>query len=138
MSFQIKRRIRFADVDPAGIVFYPRYFEMVNEIVEDWFDRRLESNFYQMTQLRKHGVPAAHIEIDFVSPSILYEEITLTLSVQKLGTSSVTLNLAASHDGQIRFKGTIVLVHIDLASGRSLPWPDALRTKMLGDQAAPG
>lgn len=137
MSFQIERRIRFADVDPAGIVFYPRYFEMVNEIVEDWFDRKLKSNFHEITQVQKHGVPLAHVEIDFVSPSKLYEQITLTLAVQKLGTSSVTLNVAATHKDQVRFNGTLILVHIDLGSGSSLPWPEALRSKMLADSQGP-
>ena len=29
--------IRFRHCDAAGIVFYPRYFEMMNDLVEDWF-----------------------------------------------------------------------------------------------------
>ncbi|CPO21707.1 4-hydroxybenzoyl CoA thioesterase [Bordetella pertussis] len=28
--------VRFRHCDPAGIVFYPRYFEMINDFVEEW------------------------------------------------------------------------------------------------------
>lgn len=28
--------IRFAHCDPAGIVFFPRYLEMFNNLIEDW------------------------------------------------------------------------------------------------------
>ena len=37
--FQTQIEVRFADCDPAGIVFYPRYFEMFNGLVDVWFRR---------------------------------------------------------------------------------------------------
>ena len=33
--------IRFQHCDPAGIVFYPRFFEFTNQVVEDWFEEEL-------------------------------------------------------------------------------------------------
>ena len=33
--------VQFAHCDPAGIVFYARYFEIINEVVEDWFEDAL-------------------------------------------------------------------------------------------------
>jgi DNA-binding MarR family transcriptional regulator len=35
-EFRRPRLIRFSDCDPAGIVFYPQYFVMLNGLVEDW------------------------------------------------------------------------------------------------------
>ena len=29
--------VRFSHCDPAGIVYFPRYFDMINGVVEDWF-----------------------------------------------------------------------------------------------------
>jgi 4-hydroxybenzoyl-CoA thioesterase len=34
--------IRFQHTDPAGIVFYPRYFEILGQIIEDWFSHDLD------------------------------------------------------------------------------------------------
>ena len=42
---------RGAHTDPAGIVFYPRYFEMINAQVEDWFTGPLGCDF----ELRRAG-----------------------------------------------------------------------------------
>ena len=35
-AYQREVLVRFAHCDPAGIVFYARYFEMINGVVEDW------------------------------------------------------------------------------------------------------
>ena len=38
--------VRFRHCDPAGIVFYPRYFEMINDFVEEWFDKGMGLPFH--------------------------------------------------------------------------------------------
>ena len=35
MAFETTVLVRFGDIDGAGIVFYPRFFEMLNSAVED-------------------------------------------------------------------------------------------------------
>jgi 4-hydroxybenzoyl-CoA thioesterase len=35
------KRVRFQHCDPAGIVFYPQYFVMIHELMEDWFTEAL-------------------------------------------------------------------------------------------------
>jgi acyl-CoA thioesterase FadM len=43
MSYFIKQeKIRFQHIDYAGIVFYPRFLEMLNGLVEDWFEEALD------------------------------------------------------------------------------------------------
>ena len=50
MAFVSDKQIRFHHCDPAGIVFYPQYFVLMNELVEDWFDRRLCVPFAELHQ----------------------------------------------------------------------------------------
>jgi 4-hydroxybenzoyl-CoA thioesterase len=33
--FETTRVLRFGDCDPAGIAYYPRYFDLLNGVVED-------------------------------------------------------------------------------------------------------
>ena len=40
-SFELAHRIRFSECDPAGIVFYPQYFVMFNDLLEAWVDQLL-------------------------------------------------------------------------------------------------
>ena len=43
--FERRRRIRFGQCDPAGIVFYPQYFVLFNALVEDWVSDALGSPY---------------------------------------------------------------------------------------------
>jgi acyl-CoA thioesterase FadM len=44
-AYQREIPVRFGHCDPATFVFYPRYFEMINSFVEDWFEDGLEASF---------------------------------------------------------------------------------------------
>ena len=41
MAFLHPQAVLFRHCDPAGIVFYPRYFEMLNDCVEAFLDTEL-------------------------------------------------------------------------------------------------
>ena len=58
MSFTVRKAIRFQHCDPAGIVFYPRYFVLMNEVVEDWFDNGLGIDFGEFHARDRLGVDA--------------------------------------------------------------------------------
>ena len=66
-------RVRFKDCDAAGIVFFPRYFEMLNDCVEDWFREALALPFEAMHGSDRCGVPTAELSSRFVAPSRLGE-----------------------------------------------------------------
>ena len=36
-AFTYEEKVLFRHCDPAGIVFFPRYFEMINDCVEYFF-----------------------------------------------------------------------------------------------------
>ena len=135
MSFAITLPVRFADVDPAGIVFYPRYFEMVNALVEDWF-ASLGFHFSRIHLEGKMGVPTVRLEANFVSPSLLGDVLDLSLAVVRLGQSSCHLAITFTCAGQTRLTAQVVLVCMDLATHQSMPWPDELRVGMAAHVAA--
>src|SRR6476469_7646817 len=59
--------VRFADCDPAQMVFYPRYLVMFNDLVEDWFREGLKLPFSYYHFEQQHGLPTVHLEVDFVA-----------------------------------------------------------------------
>ena len=83
MSFTFTQKVLFRHCDPAGIVFYPRYFEMINDCVEAFFES-LNYPFYEMHKAG-HGVPTAQIETRFIAPSRHGEVLDLQLNCHKLG-----------------------------------------------------
>ena len=68
MTFVSRQQVRFAHVDAAGIVFYPRYFEMLNAAVEDYFAEVVGVGFAEMHGQRRLGVPTVRLETDFAAP----------------------------------------------------------------------
>lgn len=133
MAFTTQRKIRFQHCDPAGIVFYPRYFELINSVVEDWFEEVVQHDFSQLHVESGTGVPTASIDTQFHAPSRLGERLTFELWVQALGRSSLTLQISAYCDDQKRLTSRSTLVFMDLNSGKSMPWTEAIRQRITVD-----
>jgi 4-hydroxybenzoyl-CoA thioesterase len=127
--FTVDRRVRFADCDAAGIVFFPRYFEMLNGVVEDWFAGPLGASFRELHMTRHVSVPTAAVEARFIAPSRLEDELTFELTVTKLGGASCGLRHRITAGRQLRFEASQTIVYVG-ASLKPEPWPDALRTRI--------
>lgn len=123
-------RIEFSHCDPAGIVFFPRFFEMLNSQVENFFRDVMDYPFERMILDEIHSVPTVHFQIDFRAPARLGELLRFQLGVRRLGRSSVDLaHLAHGPDGSLRLSATQRLVWVTPA-GRSAPWPEPLRSRL--------
>lgn len=127
MSFTTTAQVRFADVDPAGIVFYPRYFEMLNGAVEDWFAQQLGLDFATMHLERHIGVPTVKLEVEFSRPSRLGDRLEITITPLRLGRTSCGLQVLFSGAGQERLRAQVVLVCMDLNLHRPVAWPEGVR-----------
>jgi len=126
-TFSVTRKIRFGQTDPAGIVYYPNYFDMFNEIVEDWFADELGCPFCDLHHVEGIGIPIVHVECDFSGPCRLGEIFTLSLRVVHLGPTSLHLQILGTVSGDKRIKAALVLVFVDLKTYRSVAPPDHLR-----------
>lgn len=127
MPFTTQRKVRFQHCDPAGIVFYPRYFEMINSVVEDWFEEVVQRDFNQLHVESGTGVPTAAIDTQFHAPSRLGERLTFELAVHAVGRSSLTVQITAYCGEQKRLTSNSTLVYVDLNSGKPMPWTEAMR-----------
>lgn len=130
MTFRRTTLVRFGHCDPAALVFYPRYFEIVNEFVEDWFAEGLKASFSSL--LYRHGIitPTVHFTVDFRSASRFGDRITLSLAVTKVGRSSCHVDIEASHKGEIRMSVTQIIVFVDRAKRAPIPIPARIARRM--------
>jgi 4-hydroxybenzoyl-CoA thioesterase len=130
-TFHADVLVRFAHCDPAGIVFFPRYMEMFNNLVEDWCRDELDFTFAEIHLGRGWGLPTVHLEVDFIAPSIVGETLSATLIVRSLGTSSIGLSIVLrGPDGGDRVRAEIVLVLMDPRTRRAIAIPDELRARI--------
>ncbi len=125
--FERDKLIRFHHCDPAGIVFYPQYFVLFNELVEDWFNHGLEQNYADMVYQQRLGTPMVHLETSFLSPSQIGDVLRLKLSVRRIGRSSLTLEVEGHSAGTQRIRATLTLVLANVDAKQSVPFPPELR-----------
>src|SRR5574340_538905 len=92
-AFRTSLPVRFSHCDPAGIVFYPRYLEMFNDVVEEWLREGLGFSLTEIVTRRGWGVPTVRLEVDFTAPSYFGETLAAFLVVRKLGTSSMGIEI---------------------------------------------
>lgn len=137
MAFVSGKSIRFHHCDPAGIVFYPQYFVLMNELVEDWFEERLGVPFSTLHQHDRLGVPMGRVECDFLAPSKIGDRLAFELVVERLGNASIRLDVTARAGDEVRLRARLTLVLASLDTRRAVAIPPALREKMARDLAAP-
>jgi 4-hydroxybenzoyl-CoA thioesterase len=124
-------KVMFQHCDPAGIVFYPRYFEMINATVEDFFEEAVGVSFAAMHGERDFAIPAAHVAVDFRAPSRLGDVLDVRLSIERLGRSSLAFGLAADGPGGRALDATLTIVHVRKADMRPAPWPEDIRARLV-------
>jgi 4-hydroxybenzoyl-CoA thioesterase len=102
--FVHRQAIRFTHCDPGGIVYFPHYFEMVYEAIEDWFDSKIEPNLE--TRLRQEGMgfPTVNTQCDFFKPSRVGDVLELEIAVARLGRSAVEFLVAGKVAGEERLR----------------------------------
>ncbi len=138
-AYETRVRILFRHCDPAGIVFFPRWFEMLNDVVEEWFDRGLGCDFRRLHEDMQCGIPALSTEASYRSPGRLGEDTLWRLAVTEVGGSSLGLDVSASGtDGTLR----VVFAHRIVFASMGPPpkaarWPDDLRARLESFRADP-
>lgn len=130
MTFECDKLIRFHHCDPAGIVFYPQYFVLFHELVEDWFDQGLGVNYARFVAEDRLGVPMGRVECDFLAPSKIGDTLRLRLAVKRIGNSSLALAVEARVGDEVRVRANLTVVLASLDTRHSVPFPPELRAKI--------
>ena len=129
-AFQREILVRFGHCDAAGWVFYPRYFEMVSDFVQDWFEDGLEASAPGLFHHKQVLTPSVHFTVDFEKPTRYGDRLTFNLWTVKVGRTSCELRIEASHGGELRMGVKQVLVFISAATSRATAIPPELKSRM--------
>jgi 4-hydroxybenzoyl-CoA thioesterase len=113
---------------PAGIVYFPHYFDMFNGLIEDWYGQELGFDYAELITGDRYGFPIVHLECDFKIPSRIGEVIELTLLVEHIGRSSLAIAIICHRDNIERLRARMVTAMMSLETKTAVAMPDALRT----------
>ena len=109
-------RIEWGDCDPAGIVFYPRYFAIFDASTTALLERAMGMTKFQL--LRKYGAngyPMVDTRARFLLPTRFGDDVTIETAITRLGRSSFEVHHRLLKGGELAVEGfeTRVLVAKD-------------------------
>jgi YbgC/YbaW family acyl-CoA thioester hydrolase len=125
MPFCTHHTVRFAETDPAGIVFFARYFEYAHMAYEDMLvaGGLPLSHFFE----NQCGMPLVHSEASYSKPCRLGERLQLQLEVDKIGNRSMryAVEIRGADQG---LRARVILTHaiLDLSTGKTVAVPEDL------------
>jgi 4-hydroxybenzoyl-CoA thioesterase len=125
-------RIRWGDCDPAGIIYYPRYFEIFDAAAAALFERALGITKFQMfKEMEFAGFPLVKTRARFLKPTRFGDDVTVDTSI-KFGRTSFELDhrLSLKDEICVECSATRVWVVRDSAGAiKAHPIPDGVLAK---------
>jgi 4-hydroxybenzoyl-CoA thioesterase len=128
--FRVEYPILFSHCDPAGIVYFPRFFDLLHTAMEDWFTYGLEERFADFIVKKKLGVPTVSTRTDFVGPARFGDTLTVEVRVVRLGRASIELAIDSFVEGRPCFRARHTVCTFTHETYKAVPIPADLRAKM--------
>ena len=127
--FTAEIKVRFADVDHARIVYYPRFFHYFHIAFEELFEQEFGRTYPEVLDTEHVGFPSVHAEADYREPVRFGDVLRIRVTCTRIGTKSVTLRYRAARavDGAECAEGRITIACVDMRSFESMGVPETYR-----------
>jgi 4-hydroxybenzoyl-CoA thioesterase len=129
MPFSTRITVRFGDVDPAGLVYYPVLFHYCHAAMEEFFEARCGTSYARLVAEERIGFPTVNVRAEFFAPFVYGDDAEVDVWASSVGRTSVNFEyrLRRASDGALCASATLVQVALNLEERRAVPIPDALR-----------
>ena len=129
MPFSTRITVRFGDVDPAGLVYYPVLFHYCHVAMEEFFAARCATAYSRLMSVERIGFPTVNAQAEFFVPLVYGDEVDVEVFVSRTGGSSATFEyrLRRAVDGVLCVRATLVQVSMNLDERRAVPLPEHYR-----------
>ncbi len=118
--FRRDHPVRFADVDAAGIVYYPRLLDYCHQTFEEFFSAVGDQPYSDWVQRGRIGFPTVHLDVDFLQPVQYGRSLTMTASVLRVGKRSVTFRFTGElGGGETAFRADVIKACAGMDTGLS-------------------
>ncbi|MCA9001546.1 MAG: acyl-CoA thioesterase, partial [Planctomycetes bacterium] len=90
-AFEIDVKVRFGDVDAAGIAYFPSIFNMIHRVFEDMWEYHVGVPYADLITGQKLGFPLVNSKVDFKSPLRFGDTPRVVVTCDRVGNSSLAL-----------------------------------------------
>lgn len=118
-------RVRYAECDLQGVVFNSHYLVYLDTSLAELWRRAFGG--YRGVLDRGLDVVVAEAQLRFRAPARFDEELTLEMSLQRVGETSITSAHRVSRDDELVVEGMLRHVLVDLSTLTKTPIPDWMR-----------
>ena len=122
-TFVTQLDVRFGDVDPAGIAYYPRIFEFIHQATEALWDVHVGRRYFYLLSEERLGFPLVHSEVEFKHPLNFGDRPIVKVTVFKVGATSLGLRYKFTVDEVecVDARMTVVCVALDGLAPKAIP-----------------
>jgi acyl-CoA thioester hydrolase len=138
-KYTIEERVRWGDVDAAGIIFYGAYIRFF-EFAETELFRAVNLPYSVMFDELDVWLPRVHIECDFHRAAQLDDLLEVSVYVGRFGNRSMRLDFEVRRKGETPLVASayFVLVSVRRDTCETVPIPQELRTRLAEYTTASG
>lgn len=131
MTYDAVITVRFGDIDPAGVVYYPRFFHYFHQAFEQWFGDALGVSYREVIYDQRVGFPAVNIDTEFVKPLRYGDSVRIELELADIGKKSLTIRYTAVRlpDEVVSARAVVKTAVIDNDSFEAIAIPDDWRKR---------
>ena len=122
-------RVRYAETDAQGIVFYGNYLTYLDTAVYEYF-RELSFDFVDHVENTGTDFHVVHVSVDFSAPARFDDWIDAGVRTRRIGRTSLTFDVEIFLRGtsESLVKGRLVWVNTDQSTHQAVPLPEKLTT----------
>ena len=132
-SFTATRRVEFRDTDAAGIMHFASFFPLMESVEREFF-RHLGLSVLAKDDAGPFSWPRVNAQCEFQSEVHFEDVLTVTLTISRLGTKSVTYKFDVREGERLVAEGqmTAVCCRLPATGGtlQSIPIPDDIAAKL--------
>jgi 4-hydroxybenzoyl-CoA thioesterase len=125
--------VRWGDCDPAGIAFYPRFFEWMDVVANEL--HRVVGIKRIARELRR-GMPLVDVSAEFLAPAFAEDELDVRATITAMGRTSLSIrhDFVRIADGALLARGKERRVYVLFESNGKLqptPLTEEMRAALL-------
>ena len=83
-------KVRFGEIDHAGVMYYPSFFDRMHRAFEDFWEEAIGKSYAQVLDGDGVGFPVVDIHSAFSAPFRLGDVMRIEIDALRIGNRSVT------------------------------------------------
>jgi 4-hydroxybenzoyl-CoA thioesterase len=123
MVFRARIRVRFGDIDYAGIVYYPRFLHYFHVALEEFFEAEVGIDYPTILNRHRLGFPTVRLETDFRRSLRYGDLIDVEIRVLRIGRTSVTWGYKGYIGKDLAVEGQNVTVSMNMDTFKKTETP---------------